>query len=60
MPEDKLYELIDGDLYTVPAPSPYHQEIAGRIEFELRRYILETGAGVLSAARRFIARVKRI
>lgn len=45
LPEDKQYELIDGDLYMVPAPTPYHQSIAGRIEFELRRFVKEHTMG---------------
>lgn len=50
LPEDKRYELIDGELYMVPAPSPYHQAIAGRIEAKLRIFVAERGLGEVLGA----------
>ncbi len=45
LPEDKQYELIDGDLYMVPAPRPYHQIVSGRIELALGLFVGERGLG---------------
>lgn len=45
LPEDKQYELIDGELHMVPAPRPYHQIVAGRIEYALRGFARERHLG---------------
>ncbi len=45
LPEEKQYELIDGDLHMVPAPRPYHQTVSGRIEWALRGFVQERGLG---------------
>lgn len=45
LPEDKRYEIIDGDLFMTPAPSTYHQRISQNLEFFLERYVREHGAG---------------
>ncbi|MBF0491900.1 MAG: Uma2 family endonuclease [Deltaproteobacteria bacterium] len=39
LPEDKRYELIDGDLYMVPAPIPFHQKVIMYLAFELQRFV---------------------
>lgn len=44
-PEDKRYELIDGDLYRTPAPTPYHQIVSQRIAFALGFFVEERGLG---------------
>jgi len=31
LPEDRRYEVVDGDLYLTPAPTPYHQIVAKRL-----------------------------
>jgi Uma2 family endonuclease len=37
---EQRVELINGKIYEMfPAPSPYHQEIAGDINFELKQYM---------------------
>jgi Uma2 family endonuclease len=45
LPEEKQYELIDGDLYMIPAPRPYHQIVSGEIEFALRQFVGERKLG---------------
>ena len=44
-PDDKRYELIEGELYMTPSPITNHQRISGRIEFELRKFVLENDCG---------------
>ncbi len=39
MDDDKRYELIDGELYLMSAPTVSHQEIVGEIYAELRNYL---------------------
>lgn len=38
-PDDRRYELIDGDLLLTPAPTPYHQQVLANIEDALRGFI---------------------
>lgn len=45
LPEDRRYEIVDGDLYMVPAPVPYHQQVSGRLEFALRKFVMEHDLG---------------
>ncbi len=45
LPEDKRYEILDGDLYVVAAPTTRHQRISRRIEFALSLYARRTDAG---------------
>lgn len=44
-PEDKRWELIDGEALVVPAPNTRHQRILGRLFGWLFRYIEEHGRG---------------
>ncbi len=44
-PDDKRYELIEGELIMVPSPVPEHQRISGRLEFELRKIVAEHDLG---------------
>ena len=44
-PEDKRYELIEGELFMTPSPITNHQRISGRIEFELRKFVSENALG---------------
>ena len=43
--EDRRYEIVDGDLYMVPAPIPYHQKVSRNIEFQLHQHVLAHDLG---------------
>ncbi|OAT80709.1 hypothetical protein A6M21_13255 [Desulfotomaculum copahuensis] len=45
MPEDRRYELIEGEFYLVPSPSVIHQRIAANLEAILRDYVREKDCG---------------
>ncbi len=45
LPEDKRYEIIDGELFMVAAPNTRHQRISRRIEAALLQHIEEEGLG---------------
>lgn len=47
LPEDKRYELVDGDLCMVPAPRTYHQIVSGRIQNALYQFVTERNLGVV-------------
>lgn len=45
-PDDRRqYQIVDGEVYMVPAPVPYHQIVASNIEFILRSFILKHSLG---------------
>ena len=43
--EDRRYEIVDGDLYMVPAPIPYHQKVSRNIEFQFHQHVLAHDLG---------------
>jgi Uma2 family endonuclease len=43
---DRL-ELIDGELFVTPSPTPLHQYVPGRLEFLFRQKVLELGFGLV-------------
>jgi Uma2 family endonuclease len=43
--DEKRYEVYEGFLAMVPAPSTEHQRISSEIEFNLKRFIEENGLG---------------
>lgn len=45
LPEDQRYEVLEGDLYMVPAPGMLHQEILANLYVALRTYVLERKLG---------------
>ena len=47
LPDEKRYELIEGDLYMVPAPDFYHQIISRNIEFLLWGFIKKRNLGTV-------------
>jgi len=44
-PDDKRYELIEGELLMTPSPVPKHQRISRKIEFMLEKFVTENGLG---------------
>ncbi len=45
LPEDRRYEILDGDLFRTPAPTPYHQRVSRNIEVMLDSYVRSHGLG---------------
>ena len=44
LPNDgKRYEIVDGDLYESPAPTPFHQTVSRRLQFQLMSQLEVTG-----------------
>ena len=50
IPDEKRYELIDGELSMVPAPNTFHQDVLGNLEFILRKFVKERGLGKIFSA----------
>jgi Uma2 family endonuclease len=44
-PDEKRYELIEGELIMTPSPVPYHQWLSKNIEYELEKFVRERGLG---------------
>ncbi len=44
-PDGKRYEILEGDLYVTPAPSPLHQCVSARLERKLEDYFHGRGLG---------------
>jgi Uma2 family endonuclease len=47
LPDERRYEVIDGELYLTPAPTPYHQLVSGRIERLLQDHLEKAELGIL-------------
>jgi Uma2 family endonuclease len=45
LPEDKRYEILDGELYVAPSPTVKHQRVSGNLDMALRQYVRATGSG---------------
>ena len=45
MPEGKRYEIVEGELYMVPAPTTTHQRISRKLEEMLSRFVEERKLG---------------
>lgn len=50
LPEDRRYEIIDGDLFLTPAPSFYHQLVSAHLMFHVMRHIREHALGEIIGA----------
>lgn len=48
--EEKYYEIIDGDLYMTRSPHLRHQQIIGKIAFQLENWSQKTGLGEIIIA----------
>ncbi len=44
-PDDKRYELVEGELVMTPSPKTEHQRIAGKLDFHLRKFAMENKNG---------------
>jgi Uma2 family endonuclease len=46
IPSDgQTYQIIDGEVYVTPAPSPFHQRASKRLQRQLEAYFEDTGRG---------------
>jgi Uma2 family endonuclease len=46
VPSDGLiYQIVDGDVFVTPAPSPYHQRASKRLQRQLEAYFEPSGRG---------------
>ncbi len=45
LPEDKRYEILDGELYMVPAPNIKHQRVSRNLEIALVQHSKANGIG---------------
>ena len=50
LPEDKRYEIIDGDLFMVPSPDERHQHILSNIFYVLFDYVRKNKLGAVYCA----------
>ena len=50
LPEDRRYEILDGDLFMTPAPTPYHQRVSLNLTFRLLQHVRERNLGELLEA----------
>lgn len=50
LPEGRRYEIIDGDLFMTPAPTPYHQLVAINLLTSLREHVLARRLGTVLIA----------
>ena len=50
-PDGLTYEILDGELYATPAPSPMHQRVSKRLQRQLEAYFEARGLGEVFNAR---------
>jgi Uma2 family endonuclease len=44
-PDGKRYEIIEGDLYVTPAPTPFHQRVSKRLQRQIEAYFEQRALG---------------
>jgi Uma2 family endonuclease len=47
LPDEKRYEIINGELFMVPAPNLSHQDISRNLEYLMWNYVREKNLGVV-------------
>jgi Uma2 family endonuclease len=48
LPDDgKRYEIVDGELYVSPAPSPFHQTVSRRLQYALMTQLEQPGIALV-------------
>jgi len=47
MPDDKRYELLEGELVMAPSPVEYHQRISGNLQFLLQKFVRQRNLGFI-------------
>ena len=50
LPEDRRYEVIDGELFVTPAPTPFHQVVLIRLMRALGDFVEAGGLGTVLLA----------
>jgi Uma2 family endonuclease len=50
LPDDKHYELVEGELYLVPSPNLFHQGISINLAAALNPYVRDNGLGSIFCA----------
>lgn len=50
LPEGAPYQLIRGELVMTPSPIPYHQDILGKLFYELKQFIEKNNLGKIYIA----------
>ena len=50
LPEDKRYELIEGDFYMTPSATTRHQTVSSKLQFRLTQYVEGKNFGLVLAA----------
>ncbi|PYV42837.1 MAG: Uma2 family endonuclease [Acidobacteria bacterium] len=60
LPENCRYEIVDGDPFMVPAPTPNHQRVSRKLGRFLDDYVTERNLGYISNERMSIIKEKNI
>ncbi|WP_078130312.1 Uma2 family endonuclease [Leptospira alexanderi] len=50
LPEGTLAELLDGEIFMVPAPIPEHQRVSAELHFSLMEYVRKQNNGIALAS----------
>ena len=44
-PDGQIYQILDGEVFVTPSPTPFHQRASKRLQRQLERYFEESGRG---------------